>query len=60
MILQACLSTVKVCERIFTFVEVSEAHVGQLKYGERFKTLFKPPWSSSNARDSLLKYRKGF
>ena len=29
MILQACLSTVKVCERIFTIVEVSEARVGQ-------------------------------
>ena len=38
MILQASLSTVKVYERIFTIVEVSEARVGQLKCGERFKT----------------------
>ena len=56
MILQACLSTVKVCERIFTIVEVTEARVGQLKCRERFKTSFLPPWMSPSAREGLLKF----
>ena len=55
-LVQAGLSTVKVCERIFTIVKVSEARVGQLKCGERFKTWFLTPWTSSSARESLLKF----
>ena len=40
-------------------VEVSEARVGQFKLEERFKTSFLTPWTSSNAREGLLKFREG-
>ena len=58
MILQTCLSTVKVCDFIFTIVEVTEARVGQLKCGERFKTSFLPTWMSPSAREGLLMFRE--
>ena len=59
MILQACLSAVKFVNVLFITVEVSEARVGQFMCGERFKTSFLPPWTSSNARECLFKYREG-
>ena len=60
MLVKTCLSTVKVCKRVFiTIVEVSEARVGQFKCGERFKTSFQLPWLSSNAREGMFKYREG-